>query len=119
DLYVLRGEGGNTSVYLTDEGVILVDVKFERNFDDIQAKVKSLTDKPVRYIINTHAHGDHTGGNQKFLPTTQIIAHRNARDCTEPGRQGSHWPLLRPCPHGWRHVGLLSRSEGAGRRRFI
>ena len=34
--------------------------------------MKSLTDKPVRYIINTHAHGDHTGGNQKFLPTTQI-----------------------------------------------
>jgi len=87
DLYVLRGEGGNTSVYLTDEGVILVDVKFERNFDDIQAKVKSLTDKPVRYIINTHAHGDHTGGNQKFLPTTQIIAHRNARTAMIGGKQ--------------------------------
>src|SRR5947208_8552028 len=79
DYYLLLGEGGNTSVYVTDEGVILVDVKFERNFDDIQAKVKSITDKPIKYIFNTHAHGDHTGGNVKFLPTTQIIAHRNTR----------------------------------------
>src|SRR5436305_2085888 len=61
DYYVLLGEGGNTSVYVTDEGVILVDVKFERNFEDIQAKVKSITDKPIKYIFNTHAHGDHTG----------------------------------------------------------
>jgi cyclase len=86
DYYVLLGEGGNTSVYVTDEGVILVDVKFERNFDDIQAKVKSITDKPIKYIFNTHAHGDHTGGNQKFLPTTQIIAHRNARAAMMQGK---------------------------------
>ncbi|PYS50484.1 MAG: hypothetical protein DMG13_20860, partial [Acidobacteria bacterium] len=46
DLYVILGEGGNTTVFLTEEGVILVDDKFERNYDDIVAKVKSLTDKP-------------------------------------------------------------------------
>ena len=86
DYYVLLGEGGNTSVYVTDDGVILVDVKFERNFDDIQAKVKSITDKPIKYIFNTHAHGDHTGGNLKFLPTTQIIAHRNARAAMIQGK---------------------------------
>ena len=86
DFYVLLGEGGNTSVYVTDEGVILVDVKFERNFDDIQAKVKSITDKPIKYIFNTHAHGDHTGGNQKFLPAAQIIAHRNARAAMVQGK---------------------------------
>jgi cyclase len=66
--------------------VVLVDVKFERNVEDIQAKVKSITDKPIKYVFNTHAHGDHTGGNQKFLPTAQIIAHRNARAAMIQGK---------------------------------
>src|SRR5882762_6716602 len=50
DLYVILGEGGNTTVLLTDDGVILVDDKFERNVDDIVGRVKSLTDKPVKYV---------------------------------------------------------------------
>ena len=87
DMYVIRGEGGNTTIYLTDEGVVLVDVKFDRNYDDIQAKVRSLTDKPIKYVFNTHSHGDHTGGNSKFLSTAQIIAHRNARAAMIEGKQ--------------------------------
>ncbi len=83
DMYVIRGEAGNTTVYVTDEGVLLVDVKFERNFDDMMAKVKSVTDKGVKYVINTHSHGDHTGGNQKLLASAQIIAHKNARAAME------------------------------------
>ncbi len=75
DLYVILGEGGNTTVLLTDEGVILVDDKFERNYADIVAMVKSLSNKPIKYVINTHAHGDHSGGNQKFLSSAQIIGH--------------------------------------------
>jgi glyoxylase-like metal-dependent hydrolase (beta-lactamase superfamily II) len=79
DLYVLKGEGGNTTVLVTDEGAIAVDGKFERNYDDLAAKIKSFTDKPVRYLFNTHWHGDHTGGNAKFHAAgAQIIAHRNA-----------------------------------------
>src|SRR5437870_1189240 len=58
DLYVIIGEGSNTTVYLTDEGVILVDSKFDRNYAEMLAIVKTLTDKPIRYVINTHAHGD-------------------------------------------------------------
>src|SRR5215831_7536938 len=73
DLYVILSEGSNTTVYLTEEGVVLVDTKFDRNHDDIVAKVKGLTDKPVKYIINTHAHVDHTGGNAKMLPGPGII----------------------------------------------
>ena len=87
DLYVLLGEGGNVTILLTDEGVVLVDDKFERNYDDIVAKVKSLTDKPVRYVINTHSHGDHSGGNPKFLPTAQIIGHTNLRAAMVKGKQ--------------------------------
>jgi glyoxylase-like metal-dependent hydrolase (beta-lactamase superfamily II) len=87
DIYVIFGEGGNTTVFLTDEGVILVDVKFDRNYDEIQNRVRALTDKPVKYVFNTHAHGDHTGGNIKFLPSATIIAHRNARAAMIQGKQ--------------------------------
>jgi glyoxylase-like metal-dependent hydrolase (beta-lactamase superfamily II) len=54
--------GGNIVVYLTNEGVILVDSKNERTHDDVVAKVKSLTDKPIKYVVLTHNHADHAGG---------------------------------------------------------
>ena len=78
DLYVIRGVGSNVTVYVTDEGVVLVDDKFDRNYDELQAKLKSITDQPVKYVINTHPHGDHTGGNAKLLSSAQIIAHTRA-----------------------------------------
>jgi len=79
DLYVIEGDGGNVAIYLTNDGVILVDDKFERDYNDIMAKVKSLTDKPVKYVLNTHHHPDHSGSNEKLLITAEVIAHRNAR----------------------------------------
>jgi cyclase len=87
DMYVILSEGSNTTVYLTDEGVILVDTKFERNHDDIVAKVKTLTDKPIKYVINTHSHQDHTGGNAKMLPAAQIVGHVNLRNGMIKGKQ--------------------------------
>ena len=79
DLYMVSGEGGNVAVYVTSEGVVLVDDMFDRNHDDILAQVKSVTDKPIRYILNTHQHDDHAGGDFKMLPIAEVIAHRNAR----------------------------------------
>ncbi len=79
DLHVIIGSGGNVAVLTTEEGVILVDDKFERNVPQIVAKVKSVTDKPIKYIINTHQHGDHTGGNHALMTSTEIFAHKNAR----------------------------------------
>jgi len=80
DLYEIEGDGGNVAVYLTNEGVIVIDDKFERDYADIMSKIKSLTDKPVKYVLNTHQHGDHTGGNAKMLDASaEIIAHKNAR----------------------------------------
>src|SRR5437867_873068 len=67
DLHVIVGGGGNVAVYNTPEGVILVDDKFDQHVPQILAKVKSVSDQPVRYVLNTHHHGDHTGGNQKML----------------------------------------------------
>ena len=80
DLYAIIGDGGNVAVYITNEGVILIDDKFERDYTDILAKVKSVTDQPVKYVLNTHQHGDHTGGNAKMLAASvEILAHKNAR----------------------------------------
>jgi cyclase len=80
DLYAIIGDGGNVAVYVTNEGAVVIDDKFERDYADIMAKVKSVTDKPVKYLLNTHQHGDHTGGNEKmFGASAEIIAHKNAR----------------------------------------
>jgi len=77
DLHVISGEGGNVAAYATAEGVVLVDDMFDRNHADILAQVKSVTDKPLRYVINTHQHDDHAGGDFKMLPLAEVIAHRN------------------------------------------
>jgi glyoxylase-like metal-dependent hydrolase (beta-lactamase superfamily II) len=79
DLYMISGEGGNVAVYVTGEGVILVDDMYERNYSQVMDKVKSVTDKPVKYVLNTHHHDDHSGGNGKMDPSIEIIAHRNVR----------------------------------------
>ena len=77
DLHLISGEGGNVAAYATAEGVVLVDDMFDRNHDDILKQIKSISDKPLRYVINTHQHDDHAGGDFKMLPLTEVIAHRN------------------------------------------
>src|SRR5258708_19160231 len=79
DLYMIEGDGGNVAMYVTSEGVILVDDKFEQDHDNIVAKVKSVTPQPVKYVLSTHYHADHSGGNAKFLSTAEIISTANAR----------------------------------------
>ncbi len=79
DLYEIEGDGGNVGVYITDEGVILIDDKYDQDHEQIVAKVKNVTDKPVKYVLSTHYHADHSGGNAKFLSTAEIISTANAR----------------------------------------
>lgn len=79
DLYMIEGDGGNVAVYVTSEGVILVDDKFEQDHEAIVAQVKTVTPLPVKYIFSTHHHSDHSGGNAKFLSTAEIISTANAR----------------------------------------
>ena len=77
DLHMISGEGGNVAVYATSEGVVLVDDMFDRNHADLLAQVKLVTDRPLRYVINTHQHDDHAGGDFRMLPIAEVIAHRN------------------------------------------
>jgi len=86
-LYAIIGSGGNVGVRVTDEGVILIDDKFPRNFAEIQELVGTVSDLPVRYVINTHHHGDHAGGNVEYINIAEIIAHQNARDNMVRGNQ--------------------------------
>ena len=89
DLHVIVGSGGNVAVLTTDEGMILVDDKFEKDVSEILTKVKAISSKPVRYIINTHHHGDHTGGNKKMMdmvPGLEMIQHKNAREKMVAGK---------------------------------
>src|SRR5678815_4054605 len=79
DLYMVSGEGGNVALYTTSEGVVLVDDMFDRNPADILTQIKSVTNQPLRYVINTHQHDDHAGGDLKMLPIAEVIAHKNVR----------------------------------------
>jgi cyclase len=73
--------GGNIAVFLTDEGVVLVDSKNERTHDDVVAKVKSLTDKPIKYVVLTHNHADHSAGAAKMQAIgATILISANDRD---------------------------------------
>ena len=88
NVYVIIGSGGNVAFMPTSEGVVLVDDKFAQDGPQILAKVKAVTDKPIRYVLNTHHHGDHTGGNQALLAANaEIILHKNARANMVKGEQ--------------------------------
>jgi len=83
DLFVIHNDfvPGNTTVLITNEGVVLVDDKFEIDHDGIMAQLKKVTNQPVRYVINTHYHGDHSGGNAKLQAlNVQVVASEAARE---------------------------------------
>jgi glyoxylase-like metal-dependent hydrolase (beta-lactamase superfamily II) len=76
----LLHEAGDVAVRVTPEGLILVDDKFQNNVTEILEHVKSVSALPIRYLLNTHHHSDHAGGDAVFINTTEIIAHRNVRE---------------------------------------
>ena len=77
NLFVIRGAGGNTAVFVTASGTTIVDTKNPGWGQVLLDKIKTVTDKPVTRVINTHAHYDHTSGNVAMGPTVEIIAHEN------------------------------------------
>jgi glyoxylase-like metal-dependent hydrolase (beta-lactamase superfamily II) len=81
NIYVIRSAAsGNITVLVGDDSVALIDAKFANEHDGVMAQLKTITDKPVKYVINTHLHADHTGGNQALQALgAQVIASENAR----------------------------------------
>ncbi len=83
-LYVIPGydgstTGGNVAVRVTDDGVILVDNKFPHSFQRISSEVRKVTALPIKYVLDTHHHSDHSGSNADFMTIAEVIAHENAR----------------------------------------
>ena len=79
NLYVATGGGGNSAIFVTDLGVVIVDTKLPGWGQPLLSKIKTITDKPVVTIINTHAHSDHVGSNEAFGTAVEIVAHENTR----------------------------------------
>jgi cyclase len=78
-VYMLQGAGGNIGVCAGDEGIVIVDDQFAPLASKIREALKGISDKPLKFVINTHFHGDHTGGNAELSKEATIIAHENVR----------------------------------------
>ena len=90
DLFVIHNDfvPGNTTALITNAGVVLVDDKFEIDHASILAELKKVTNQPVKYVINTHHHGDHSGGNAKLQQlNAQVVASEEARENMVDGKQ--------------------------------
>jgi glyoxylase-like metal-dependent hydrolase (beta-lactamase superfamily II) len=80
NLFVMRGGGGNTAVFITANGVTLVDTKNPGWGQPLLEKIKTVTNKPVTTIINTHTHFDHVSGNVAFPASVEFVAHENTKE---------------------------------------
>jgi cyclase len=85
NVYMLEGAGGNIGASVGDDGILLVDDQSAPLAEKIQAALKGINDKPMRFIINTHYHGDHIGGNAYFQKQAPVIAHDNVRKRLQTG----------------------------------
>jgi cyclase len=93
-LYLIPGydgavTGGNVAVRVTSDGAIIVDDRLPPSSAQIAGKVRSVTSQPIKYVISTHNHGDHTGGHAEFIKIAEIIAHRNNRANMVRGKQAA------------------------------
>ena len=86
NLFVLKGGGGNTAAFITANGVVVVDTKNPGWGQPLLDKIKTLTNKPITTLINTHTHGDHVSGNVDFPATVDIVTHENTKANMEQWR---------------------------------
>lgn len=88
-VYMLQGSGGNIGVSVGEDGIVIVDDEFAPLAPKIKAALKGISDKPVRFVLNTHWHGDHVGGNAQFGADAPIIAQENVRERMKNGSKGT------------------------------
>jgi glyoxylase-like metal-dependent hydrolase (beta-lactamase superfamily II) len=101
--YMLEGQGGNITVAVGTDGIIMVDTQFAPLSDKIKAAIKAISPLPIKYIVNTHFHGDHTGGNANFQKDGAIvIAQDNIRLRLAAGgnKNGTSGVAQPPAPEG-------------------
>jgi glyoxylase-like metal-dependent hydrolase (beta-lactamase superfamily II) len=110
NLYVMKGGGGNSSVFITSSGVVVVDTKNPGWGQPLLDKIKSVTDKPVTMIINTHTHGDHVSGNVEFPANVEVVTHENTKKNMEAMSQ----PSFVPAPPGGVPANIFKQNNGRG-----
>src|SRR5258708_31302558 len=96
-VYMLAGAGGNIGASIGEDGIVVVDDEFLPLAEKIEAALKSITDKPIKFILNTHWHGDHAGGNPHFGEKARIIAQENVRKSLAEGGKTS-FGEVKPAP---------------------
>jgi cyclase len=96
NLYVIPGAGGNTTVFVTQGGVVLVDTKLPNNGEAILSQVRRVTDKPVLTIINTHSHPDHIGSNDYFPASVEVVTHENTQKWMAANPRVASNPVMMP-----------------------
>jgi cyclase len=92
-VYMLTGGGGNIGVSVGDDGIVLIDDQYAPLAPKIEAALKTISTKPLRFIINTHYHGDHTGGNERFGSLAPIVAQENVRKRLKEGTTTMFGPM--------------------------
>ena len=96
NIYMLEGSGGNIGVSVGPDGILIVDDQFAPLADKIKAALKTLGEGKLKFVLNTHWHGDHTGGNTVFGPEAPIIAHDNVRKRLATEQKSEFWKRTTP-----------------------
>ena len=99
NLYALFGAGGNIGVLVGEDGVIMIDDQFAPLSEKIAAAIAKISDQPIKYLVNTHWHGDHSGGNENFAKKgAMIFAQQNVRTRMAEGLTRSPERVTPPAP---------------------
>lgn len=96
NLYVIPGAGGNTVVFVTSTGVVLVDTKLANNGEAIMKQVRTVSDRPVTTIVNTHSHPDHIGSNDYFPASVDVVTQENTRKWMAANPRLAANPVMMP-----------------------
>jgi glyoxylase-like metal-dependent hydrolase (beta-lactamase superfamily II) len=115
NLYMMRGGGGNSAVFITATGVVVVDTKNPGWGQPLLDKIKSVTDKPVTTIINTHTHGDHVSGNVEFPTTVEVVTQENTAKNMESMRTPTG---IKPAPGTPANIFKENGGRGMPKRTF-
>jgi len=115
NLYMMRGGGGNSAVFITAGGVVVVDTKNPGWGQPLLDKIKTVTDRPVTMIINTHTHGDHVSGNVEFPATVDVVTHENTAKNMESMRTPTG---ITPAPGAPANIFKDNGGRGLPKRTF-